>query len=285
MIHWPKNLIREIAHRRVALFLGAGVSSSSRDDNGNSPKSWSDFLSAACNLIRDCKLRDEISGLIRHRNYLLALQAISDISDPSDYQALLDENFNNPSYTPSELHKVIMKLDSSIVITTNFDKIYEKYCESTSQEGYKVVTYDTGNLGDHLRSDQRVIIKAHGTINDFQKMIFTKSQYHKAKAQYPHFYEILKAILLTKTCIFIGCGMDDPDILLMLEDVKITSSSTFPHYALIKADSHSKFAIQDWQKTYNIKAMEYGPEHTNLIEDLDRLFDEVEVVRAITFGA
>ncbi|WP_448218393.1 SIR2 family protein [Endozoicomonas sp. 2B-B] len=284
MIHWPKNLIREIAHRRVALFLGAGVSSSSTDNQDNNPKSWSAFLSEASSLIKGDRAKREVSELIKNRNYLLALQAISDESDPSDYHALLNENFNNPGYTPSKLHEIIMKLDSNIVITTNFDKIYENYCESTSQEGYKVVTYDTGNLGDHLRSDQRVIIKAHGTINDFQKMIFTKSQYHKAKADYPHFYEILKAILLTKTCIFIGCGMDDPDILLMLEDVKITSSSTFPHYALIKANSHSKFAIRDWQETYNIRALEYGPEHTNLIDDLDELFTEVEAVRSITLG-
>lgn len=280
MIRWPDPLIREIARRRVVFFLGAGVSASSVDVNGNRPKDWKGFLKEASEL-PSIESKDEITKLIDEKKYLLALQAIFDETDTSEYNSFLDTNFNNPGFIPSRLHEIIYALDSNIVITTNFDKIYEKYCESTSHEGYKVVTYDSQDLGDLIRSDVRVIIKAHGTINNIQKMIFTKSQYHQAKKEYAGFYELIKAILLTHTCIFIGVGLDDPDILLLLEDVKITSSSTLSHYSLVLQNEYSKFAINDWKKTYNIRALEYAPEHSNLVQDLENLLERVEAQRII----
>jgi hypothetical protein len=278
MINWPRSLIREIARRRVVFFLGAGVSASAQNEHGHRPKEWKAFLREATDLVPE-ESRTEIDNLIEESKFLLALQAISDEAEQSDYQTLLNRNFNNPSYIPSDLHRTIYNLDANIVITTNFDKIYETYCESTSSEGYKVVTYDALDLGDLLRSDTRLIIKAHGTINNIQNMVFTKSQYHAAKKKYPGFYEIIKAIFLTHTCIFIGCGLDDPDVLLLLEDVKITSSSTLPHYSLVLENSYSKFSIADWYKTYNIKALQYEPNHNALIEDLKVLFEQVEACR------
>ena len=280
MIVWPCSLIREISRRRVVFFLGAGVSCSARSIDGNRPKDWKGFLEEAYGLVKTKDINSEITKLISEKRYLLALQAISDEADPADYQSLLDKNFNNPGYLPSDLHKIILSLDSTIVITTNFDKIYEKYCESTSEEGYKVVTYESNDLGDLLRSDLRIIIKAHGTINNIQKMIFTKSQYHEAKKNHSQFYEILKAIFLTHTCIFIGCGLDDPDVLLMLEDVKITSSSMLPHYALVLNGEYSRFSINDWHKAYNINALTYEPNHDDLTLSLKDLLVDVETFRS-----
>lgn len=284
MITWPNSLIREIANRRVVFFLGSGVSASSTNDNGDRPKVWNEFLLSAADLVADEGSRGEILRLIQDRNYLLALQAISDCANPADYRDFLNENFNNPGFRPSRLHEIILELDANIVITTNFDKIYDRYCEATSREGYKIVTYDSKGLGDLIRSDDRVIMKAHGCINDIGKMVFTKSQYHKAKENHPSFYELLKAIFLTHTCIFIGCGLDDPDVLLTLEDVKITSSGDLPHYTLILGGAFSRFAITDWKEAYNIQTLEYEGSHSALVTDLEDLLQEVNSYRATHVG-
>jgi len=34
---------------------------------------------------------------------------------------------------------------------------------------------------------------------------------------------MLKALFLTNTVLFIGCGLNDPDVVLLLEDVKISA--------------------------------------------------------------
>lgn len=281
MINWPKSLVTEIARRRCILFLGAGVAASAINPDGKRPKEWKDFLKEAVNLIGNPQKKENINNLIDQNKLLLALQAISDEADCGDYHSLLNTNFNDATFEPSELHKVIFDLDSRLVITTNFDKIYEKHCLKASTEGFKVIPYSSNSLGDEIRSDTRLIIKAHGTIDDISHMVFTKAQYHAAKEKYASFYAILKALLLTNTCIFIGCGMDDPDVLLLLEEVRITANPQRPHYALLKYGSHSNYLITDLSSAYNVKTLEYSPDHHDLISDLKYLQAQVDNIRAL----
>jgi hypothetical protein len=280
MIDWPQALVREIARRRCVFFLGAGVSASASDGSGGHPKNWQEFLESACQLVRQPDTQQSIRDLIKAGRYLLALQAISDESDRGDYHSFLESNFNNQRFQPGALHETILQLDSRIVITTNFDKIYERYCLGTSQDGYKIIPYYSDDIGDALRSDTRLIIKAHGTIDEISKMVFTKSEYHGAKRDYPQFYNILRAIFLTHTCVFIGCSLDDPDVLLVLEEVRITASSQKPHYATVLAKQNNRYALKDWQLAYNIRALEYGPKHDDLVDDLRTLAEQVDALRA-----
>lgn len=277
---WPDALVGEVARRRCVLFLGAGVSASALAGTGARPKDWGQFLTDACSLVRDGDKAEKIRRLVEERRYLLALQAINQESDAGDYQQFLGREFNNPGFLPSDLHRTILAIDSRIVITTNFDKIYERLCLSDGSEGYKVLPYYSDSLGDELRSDTRLIVKAHGTIDDVQKMVFTKSEYHAAKKKHPEFYSMLRAIFLTHTAIFIGCSLDDPDLLLTLEDVRITASGTRPHYVLVKEGANSSWELRDWQESYNIKALEYGPDYPDLTVALQDLRGRVANLRS-----
>ena len=285
MIVWPTSLVREIAARRCVLFLGAGVSVSACDpaDTANRPKTWPQFLAEATALIHTPKHKKTIARLIKEKKFLLALQGIRDEANGADYRDLLNRNFNNPAFKESDLHRCILDLDSRIVITSNFDKIYDRYCTTgESADAFKVISYYSADLVDEIRSDVRLIIKAHGSIDDISKMIFTRAEYHRAKAQHPRFYDILKAIFLTHTAIFIGCSMEDPDVLLLLEDVKITASAEKPHYVLVKKGSQDFFSVSDWKKTYNICPLDYGPSHASLVDDLRALQELVDKERATT---
>lgn len=280
MIIWPKSLIHELAQRRCILFLGAGVAASAQNSSGQRPLDWNAFLFKATELISDIGDRDRVKQLIDERRFPLALNAIADLADIGDYQSLLNECFNNSSFIPSELHSVILDIDSRFVITTNFDKIYEKHCLTVSDEGFKVLPYYSMSLADEIRSDTRLIIKAHGSIDDISKMVFTRQEYHHAKKDHPEFYNLLKALLLTNTCVFIGCGMEDPDVLLVLEELKMTTNTKRPHYALLREGSISHFITQDLLYTYNVKSLFYGPDHSDLISSLKYLYDEIEGIRA-----
>ncbi|MCW2114432.1 SIR2 family protein [Bradyrhizobium elkanii] len=279
---WPETLAREIVKERCIFFLGAGISASSVGPAGNSPPTWKEFLAAACDLVTDTDLRKEIEKLIAERKYLVALQAIKDNSDRARYHDFLNRNFNAP-YQPSRLHEIIYDLDSRIVLTANFDKIYEGYCLSYRPGGkplHKVIDYTSEALADELRDNTRLLIRAHGSINDVRQMIFTRSEYHAAKRRYGSFYEILKALFITNTIVFLGCGMDDPDILLLLEDVHILGRHEKPHYALVRSGEANSVTIKDWLETYNVKVLEYGPKYEDLVPALDQLLELVNNERA-----
>lgn len=285
MIDWPETLVAEIVGQRCVLFLGSGVSAGSKNMNGASPPSWGELLDLAVELVKDANLKTLIQELIKERRYLVALQAIKQHSDPAGYSALLTSKYNSP-YLWNVLHETIYALDSRIVITTNFDKIYENYCNSFQggSAAYKTISYRQEDLADELRSDTRLIIKAHGTIDAATEMIFTRSEYHEAKRKHGTFYDVLKAIFLTNTIVFIGCGLDDPDILLLLEDVSIAGRSRKTHYALVLDGEKNKLVIDDWRQTYNIQVLGYGPTHGQLGDELKNLLAMVQAKRAQSIG-
>lgn len=284
MISWPRSLVREIAARRAVFFTGAGVSASARDARGGAPKTWGAFLADATELVCDKAKKRVIKRRVQQGKYLVALQGIRDECNVAEYRDLLNRNFNNPAFQPSDLHSCILDLDVRIIVTTNFDKIYETYYASVGAApgAFKTVNYYSSDLVDEIRSDTRLVIKAHGSIDDISRIVFTRAEYHNAKREFAKFYGVLKAIFLTHTAVFIGCGMEDPDVVLLLEDVRITGSAERPHYALIKKKSQDVVSIADWKKTYNIHPLEYGPSHDDLVTDLRELQRQVEAERALT---
>ncbi len=224
--------------------------------------------------------RAEISQLIAERRYLLALQAISDNSNRADYRDLLDRTFNVNAYLPTEVHQSILEIDARVVITTNFDKIYERKCLGTTSTGYKVIPYYSGDLADELRSDARLIVKAHGSIDEIGKMVFTRSEYHQAKRHHPRFYEVLRSLFLTHTVVFVGCGLQDPDILLVLEDVSIAASGQKPHYAVMLQGESSVYECVDLARSYNVSVLAYEGGYAQLPRELGALQERVISHRA-----
>lgn len=285
MIGWPDSLVDDIVGNRCVFFLGAGVSAGSKTAEGKPPPTWTEFLNQAVDLINDDTTKKLTQRLISDGQYLIALQSIKDHSIPGTYSALLNSAFH-AKYKHNRLHEIIYNLDSRIVITTNFDKIYENYCNSFegSTFAYKVITYRQEDFADEIRSDTRLIVKSHGTIDAISEMIFTRAEYHQAKVKYRGFYEVLKAVFLTNTVVFIGCGFDDPDLLLLLEEVKIFGRSQKTHFALMKKGDKNPLLIDAWKHNFNTHVFEYGPEHSNLIEDMQSLLDLVQVKRAQVSG-
>ena len=133
------------------------------------------------------------------------------------------------------------------------------------------------DVNSAIRGSGRVILKIHGTIDTPEKMIFSRAEYARARTKYSLFYEILEALSLTHTFIFIGCGVNDPDIKLLLEDTFARHNSERSHIILIpKKSLHSSIAkvVQD---TMNLKILNYS-ERENHIELLDSIIHLNELV-------
>lgn len=276
--HIPDALVRRLAVRRAIIFVGAGVSAACLDINGNRPPSWAEFLQSAIKKIQKPK-RAEANKYLRKGNYLMALQAVAKGADVADYRSLLSSTFNNPAFKPSPIHETIVDLDAPYLITTNFDKLLESTFNQYSKDAISTLCYYSDSLGDAIRGDDRVLIKAHGTVDEITKVVFTKPQYNEAKRTYQEFYEILKALFLTHTCLFIGCGLEDPDLLLVLEEVRNTATSARPHYALMKSKSCSDLARSDLFDNYNIEILDYGKSYDDLPRYLSELNQNVQLSR------
>ena len=275
---WPDNLVEELAYRRCLIFLGSGISATAKNDAGESPDTWGAFLDNVKSKMKNPSEDDKkfVEDMLKKQNYLLALQAIADLCDSGEYSNYLKSQYLRGKYKPSKVHELIKDLDSKIVVTTNFDKLYEGLCHEPE---YITFDYtDTRSIIGSIKAPENIIIKAHGSIDDTEKLIFTAKQYYQAQEQYPEFYHLMTALFLTHTVVFLGYSLNDPDINLLLEFLHNTANSSCPHYMIDKRGNKPQL-VKHWKDTYNVSLLEYGDDYSCLEKSLEELRDLVYNLR------
>lgn len=275
MIKWPRELIDDIAKRNCVLYLGSGISAASKNDEGKSPATWYKFLSDILDMRSDklCESQSIIKQLLEKENYLTACEIIVRRLNERDFGELAADEFRRPGYHPNKLHEIIFSLDSRLVITPNIDKIYDQYATTQSNGTVIIKTY-RDDIARYLRSSDYLIIKAHGTIDDTDHIVFTHSQYSRIRNNYAAFYRILDALLLTHTFIFLGCGLSDPDIQLVLENLNFSFPGCRPHYMVIPSNNLSDDELNCIANNRNLEFLRYENSdmtHSELLESLSEL--------------
>ena len=275
---WPDNLVEELAYRRCLIFLGSGISATAKNDDGESPDTWGAFLDNVKSKMKNPSGDDKkfVEDMLKKQNYLLALQAIADLCDSGEYSNYLKSQYLRGKYKPSKVHELIKDLDSKIVVTTTFDKLYEGLCHEPE---YITFDYtDTRSIIGSIKAPENIIIKAHGSIDDTEKLIFTAKQYYQAQEKYPEFYHLMTALFLTHTVVFFGYSLNDPDINLLLQFLHNTANSSCPHYMIDKKGNKPQL-VKHWKDTYNVSLLEYGDDYSCLESSLEELRDLVVDLR------
>ena len=160
---WPNSLIAEVAERRCIIFLGAGASAGSVDPaTGLRPPGWQRLLQDALAMVADLAIPPLANALIAKEQYLDAAELIFSRIEAAEARTFFRARFDIPNYTKSEVHEAVLELDPKIVITTNYDEIYDDYCAGgAARDGYTVRRYYDDSVLDEVRSTARLVIKAH----------------------------------------------------------------------------------------------------------------------------
>lgn len=293
-IKWPPRLVEDIARRQAVIYLGSGISASSENKNGKRPPTWESFLKKIVeergedlddnpdNSNRK-EVKKVINRLIRGKNYLMACEVILDKLGDKKFRELADDEFRIPGFKHNRLHELIRILDSRIVLTPNVDSIYEDYARDSG--GVIVKSYADKDLAKYLRPrlEEYFVIKVHGSASGAEPLVFTQSQYSKSRNEHMNFYKILDALLLTRTFVFLGCGITDPDIQLALENMNFSFPDCRVHYMVIPSKGISKTELKCLSKNRNLEFLEYDNSdgvHSCLLSSLEELIKEVEEKRS-----
>lgn len=279
-MNWPKALITELASRRCIVFLGAGASAGCLSQDGTKrPPTWRQFLDGL--ILRMNSRIDEaiIQEFIRKEKFLEAAEIIKKNISPADFSAFIREELVVPRYSQSKMHECVLEIDPKVVVTTNYDTIYDSYCQTgTAIEGYNISKYYENHIVPDLRSPVRLIVKAHGCISDPSQIVLTKSEYFTVKQLYSNFYKVLDALFLTHTILFLGYSLTDPDIQLVLENINISVQSAHPHY-FVTGNNINNAIKEAMKRSYNIEFIEFTAGDYDELND--GLFDLVESVKTV----
>ncbi|MGZ0051500.1 SIR2 family protein [Brevibacillus gelatini] len=276
MIQWPKTLVRDIARRKAVVFIGAGISRNSTNKDGLRPPTWEAFLLEALEQLPDGQ--EEIKRFINEKDYLTACEIIYNRMGRTAFNDFAIQKFQRPGFESHEIHESIFKLDSRIVATPNVDKIYETYANSVSKGTIAVKNYHDADLANKIRSEDFVIIKVHGTTESPDGMIFTRKQYAEARYKHASFYQIMSALVLTHTFIFLGCGFSDPDIRLILEEYTFKHPGCRPHFFVTAMDNINHDFKATIEENLSLNVLTYSSEnnHRELVLSLANLVLLVE---------
>lgn len=279
-ISWPNSLINDIARRRCVIFLGSGISRNSVNAAGLHPKTWVEALESGMQQL-DKSIQRNIKRHILSKNFLMACELIRYTMGRDNFVGFLRNEFVTPRFAEADIHKAIFELDSRIVVTPNFDSIYDVYARHETHGDIHVKHYYDEDVADAIRNDKRLILKIHGDIGTPDKLIFTKTDYAKARSRHHNFYSIIEALLLTHTFIFLGAGLNDPDITLLLEDYNFKYGFTRKHYFVIPKNELTNIERDIYGDSMGLQFLEYDPKnsHVQLLESIQDLILKVEEER------
>lgn len=251
--------------------------------NGLRPPSWSSFLGEATKKLGspNKKIVKEVKKLISEADYLTAAEVIKNEIKPEKFTNLVKAHFHTPDFKSAPIHKHLFNLDLRISITPNFDSIYETAAAERGAGAITVKTYNESDIADSLRRHERVLIKSHGSISSPNNLIFTRTDYAKARNEHNHFYELMDALLRTHTFIFIGCGINDPDIRSLLENYRYRHPHGQGHYFVTSEKNYCREVKEVLAESLKIIFVEYKftNDHAHLTTELESLNSLVELER------
>lgn len=234
---WPAHLVKQIVAGNFVLVVGAGVSSASRNDAGESPPNWTTLITRLANELLTAKPKTVVRDLVAKGRLLEAAELIraraKAAGKEEDFLHLIAQltsggTAERDKFKPGPLHDSLMTLEPEIIVTTNYDKLLER----ATNNGYNVHAYTSTSLGRDVRSGNPSIVKVHGSIDDGSKIILTRSDYARLRREGAEVLEVLQALFLTRTALFLGYSMGDPDIQLLLENVLGARGQVAAHYLL-----------------------------------------------------
>jgi hypothetical protein len=274
-VQWPVALVAELASRRCLLFLGAGASAGCLGADGvTHPPLWPKFLAAlqaAAPAGTDFSTAD---NLLAKEKFLDAAEVLLSKLPAADFTRVVRENFVQPRFSSSAIHLSVLQIDPKIVVTTNYDDIYDTFCRTgIARDGYNICKYYEDHLVNDLRSPIRLIVKAHGCVSDPSRIVLTRSQYFRERQLHASFYNVLDALFLTNTILFVGYSLSDPDIQLVLENTAIAARSSHTHHALVE-DNLQPDVETAARKAYNVHFIKYPSGHH---DEAERLLGELAI--------
>ncbi len=256
---FPQQLVDAIARGNAIVVVGAGASVA------HGLPTWAELLKL---LILECKKQtpnfedeDELLRLLKGGHLIDVADACKKALNESAYRDFIQKTFRPANRKRSQLHKAILDIPFSAAITTNYDTLLEREHQSiySQSEGVPIYTHrNTAHLAQLTASRSFYILKIHGHVDDIESVILSRGDYHRLIHNNPAFKSTISNIIGSKTLVFIGYSLNDPDLnLLLSEHVTMFRGFSSRHFAFLAKPG--KVLSSSLADNFNITAISYDP--------------------------
>ena len=207
--------ILDASHKgALSIFVGAGVSALS-----NAP-TWKGLIDAICKeLGRETKDHYSFDECLQYpQMYYYSIN-----EDSKVYYSFVKSQIYTQDLKPNQIHRELINLSPVSLITTNYDTLLEDTAMQLCQS-FKVITTDSEIPS--INGD-RYILKMHG---DFKhnNIVLKEEDYLNYSENFKLIETLAKGLFSTNTVVFIGYGLNDYNIKLILNWTKSLLKNSFP---------------------------------------------------------
>jgi hypothetical protein len=196
---FPKPLLDDLVSGRWLPVVGAGMSLNARFPASKKMPLWPDLGKTLSEELSDFVPNGTLDAISAYQHEFGRAKLIERLTD-----ILLIKDA-----VPGEAHNAFCSIPFDIVCTTNFDFLLERQYERIPRYVYPVV--DEDQLSVNGSTAGTLLLKLHGDLHHPSRLIVTEEDYDGFLAKYPLIATYLSNQLITKTALFVGYSLDDPD--------------------------------------------------------------------------
>lgn len=273
----PQELIQKLAEDKCVTFIGAGLSA------GAGLPLWDKLLIQMIewSVARHIPLPDiaELSQLIEEKDFLTVADVVTEQMGDGRFREFITSVFRRPNLLPTEIHRLLPQIPFASLLTSNYDKLIESaYTTSLNGDSVPVFTpLDNPELAGALQKNEFHILKTHGTIDRINSIVLSRRQYRQLMHDNQAYKIYMQQILLSKSILFLGFSLTDPDLLLILDELRVSfRDDTPPHFALMDKTQLSRVKVERFRRDYNFNIIEYVPSsdsHPEVTEFLQQIIN------------
>ncbi|MBL4713628.1 MAG: SIR2 family protein [Alcanivorax sp.] len=262
------RFLSELLEHNAAIFAGAGLSIPAGYVN------WKSLLKP---------LADELGIDIEAETDLISLAQfhVNDNGRHRLNQEILDQLGKNSD--PTENHKILARLPIETFWTTNYDKLIEKSIEQTGK--IPDVKYTINQLATTRKGRDAVVYKMHGDVDHSDSAVITKDDYERYFLDKGPYVNALSGDLVSKTFLFIGFGLSDPNLDYVLSRIRISfKDHQRQHYCIFKeiqredCSSDQGYQHESIRQGLLIKDLQRFNIKTILIKDYSEITDMLKAL-------
>lgn len=197
---FPQPFLEDLVRGNCIPFIGAGFSRNAEIPDNCSMPLWDDLGKGLAEMIPDYGYSGAIDAISAFEYEYSRAKLVEKLTE------LLLVNKVKPGNT----HKAFCEMPFEVVITTNLEFLIERGYEAVHRYCFPVVEED--RLAVFSNGAGVELIKIHGDLHHPKHLIVTEDDYDLFIEKYPLFATYLANLLISKTALFIGYSLDDPDM-------------------------------------------------------------------------
>lgn len=150
------------------------------------------------------------------------------------------------------------------IVTTNYDSLFE---QAYGQDKLHIVT--NGEQIPYQEPNKPTLYKVHGSLEDLNRLLITEEDYRAFYSKADHLlWGAIQALMASKTLLFVGYGLEDPNVLVLFERILDAVKGNM-RGAYLVSPNLSQLRI-DWLKRHNVTYIQSTGEQliADLLQDL-----------------